>query len=85
MKKYEQKLVEKFKKIEAEYDRLMRECDEYFLPLAKEYIKQGYIKGAKEIMARCPCHVTNVFIADAIRVSQGLYDKFYDKNGKNIK
>ena len=67
MNRYEQSLVKRFKKAEEVYSRLSKECDEYFMPLAEEYIEQGDIKCAKEVVARCPCHITNVFILDAIR------------------
>lgn len=67
----EWKLVERFNKVNAEYEALNKEIEAYFMPLVHAALKlpvQEELTEAMSLMRRCPADtVTRVFILDAIR------------------
>jgi hypothetical protein len=62
----EQKLIADYKRTDAKMDKLRKKC-EYFMGLANEALKNDNPELAYSIIYRCPDHVTNCFIVDAVK------------------
>jgi hypothetical protein len=63
----EKQLVEDFKRVEVEYERVFKAVHDFFLPLANAAYEAKDMERLQDLVRRCPEHVAKCFILDQIR------------------
>ncbi len=60
-------LIKEYLEAKETFEKMCKEVENYYLPLAKKALENNDIELAKKIMQECPDTVTCVFILDAIK------------------